>query len=168
MPACGRLPSRISHKERSSMQLSQIRVRYVRILIALLALVAICTGTAQAANVLTASVSTVTLTCSTVTGPSTATVVITTATKPSTSLAVGLGTLPTGINVTPSSGSLTTTNYNTGITFTVSMTGVTGAATAGCVSVPASGGTFHFTQGSTNTQDVGVTVTTATNSTASG
>ncbi|HEY3839566.1 MAG TPA: hypothetical protein VGL72_23510, partial [Bryobacteraceae bacterium] len=148
------------------MQLSRIRVRYVRILMALLAL-AIWTGAAQAANVLTASVTSVTLNCSAVTGPGTVTVVITTATKPSANLAVGLGTLPTGISVTPTTGTLTPTNYNTGVTFTVGMTAATGGATAGCVSIPA-GGTFRFTQGASNTLDVTITVATNTVSTASG
>lgn len=149
------------------MQHSRIRVPHFKIIIALLAL-AICTGTAQASgNVLTASATTVNLTCSTVTGPSTGTVTITLASKPTASLAVGLSALPAGIGVTPPSGTLTTSNYSTGIAFTVTMTATTGGATAGCVTIPASG-TFHFTQGASSTQDVGITVNTSTNSTTSG
>ena len=148
------------------MQLSLLRIQRLRIIVTLLAL-AICAGTAQAANVLVATPSTVTLTCSTVTGPGTATVVITTAAKPTASLAVSLGALPTGVTVTPASGTLTGTNYATGITFTLGMTASTGGATAGCATYPVSG-TFNFKQGASNTTDVLITVNTALNSTTSG
>jgi hypothetical protein len=137
-------------------------------IIAVLLALAICTGTMQAANLLTATPNAITLTCSTVTGPGSATVTITPVTKLSgtSMLAVALGALPAGISVAPISGTLNAANSTAGITFTVTMTTTApGCATGSFAAGPLS---FRFTQGGSATLDATVNITTAQNATTSG
>ena len=114
---------------------------------------------------LTATPSTVSLTCNTATGPgSSATIAVkpTTALTGSTTIVVSVGTLTGGVVVTaPSNQTLNATNSGasgTGITYTVSLA-------SGCAGVSTGAPTFHFFAGGVS--DVNITVnTTLTNSTS--
>ncbi len=131
-----------------------------RVLVAMTAMMA-ATGSLQAANLLTATPSTVSVSCSTQTGVGSAQniVVKPVATPPVGGIVVGVGTQPTGVIVTaPTITTLTggtTGNATAGITYTVSAANL-------CANFTTGSGTFHFTTGTGSNvlADVSVTVTT--------
>ena len=117
----------------------------------------------SAQNLLTATPATVTLTCSTTTGPSTAVNVVV---KPvttlvgSATLVVTFGSVGAGITVTaPSVTTLSTANQTTGLTYTV-------RAKAGCAGTVAGSNTqtFQFSTGSGADRTVTATITTTVGS----
>src|SRR5579862_1440928 len=128
-------------------------------------LIALTAGSGMLNAALTATPSTVSLTCNTATGPgSSATIAVkpTTALTGSTTIVVSVGTLTGGVVVTaPSNQTLNATNSGasgTGITYTVSLA-------SGCAGVSTGAPTFHFFAGGVS--DVNITVnTTLTNSTS--
>ena len=143
------------------MDLSATRIHGFKTIVAILAFTA-GAGSLQATNLLTATPSSVTLSCNTSTGPSSATVVV----KPVTPLtgvntiAVTLGALTGGVVVTPpTTTSLSTANQTAGLTYTLSLAN-------GCVGVTTSAPTFHFNAGGVG--DVTVTVNTTLTATSSG
>jgi hypothetical protein len=122
-----------------------------RAVVALLGLTA-CMGSMQAANQLTTTTPTVSVNCDPGGSSTTATLVIKAVANltGSTSIAVGLGTVPTQISVTPSAGTtLNTSTQAAGLTYTVALTG------SSCTGLPASV-TFNFKAGTAT--DVLVTV----------
>ena len=119
----------------------------------LLVVLTIGSGALQATNTLTATPSTVAVTCSTTTGPGAGVSVVV---KPVTSLTgsatitVSVGSLPSGVVVTaPASQILNTTNQSSGLTYTVKLAN-------GCVGASTGSVSFHFFAGGTS--DVLVTV----------
>ena len=143
------------------MDLSATRIHGFKTIVAILAFTA-GAGSLQATNLLTATPSSVTLSCSTSAGPGSATVVV----KPVTALtgvntiAVTLGALTGGVVVTPPvTTSLSTANQTAGLTYTLSLAN-------GCVGVTTSAPTFHFSAGGVS--DVTVTVNTTLTATTSG
>ncbi len=133
------------------MDLSFLRKIGSRAVVALLGLTA-CMGTMQAANQLTATPPIVSVNCDPGGSSTTATVVIKAVANlsGSTSIAVGLGTLPSQISVTPVAGTtLNSSTQTAGLSYTVALTG------SSCSGLPASV-TFNFKAGATT--DVLVTV----------
>jgi len=120
-----------------------------------------CPGTLRAANLLTATPSTLSLTCSTATGPGTAATVVV---KPAVALTTGtiqvsLPALSSGLVVTaPASATLNASNQAQGLTYTVNLA-------AGCVGATAGLTGFKFNAGSV--PDVAVAVNVAVTAPAS-
>ncbi len=145
------------------MDFSRLR-RYAASLFPVLIALTAGSGTLHATNLLTASSTSVALTCSTVAGPGTASLTIkpATALTGSNTLAVSVGSLTGGVVVTaPSSQTLTASNSTAGIVYTVSLA-------AGCVGVSnGASPTFHFNTGG-STADVTITVNTTLVAAASG
>ena len=129
-----------------------------------LALMAAAPAWAQS-NTLTVTPSTVTLTCSTVTGPAAAATVVVrpvTALSGSNTITVNLGTIGSGLVVAPvSTNVLTTANQVAGISYTVRVASGCSGTTAGSLSR-----TFRFRNGSTDdvTGTANLTVTAGTTS----
>lgn len=128
-----------------------------RVLLAMTAMMA-ATGSLQAANLLTATPSTVSVSCGTVAGVGTPQTIVVkpVATPPVGGIVVGVAAQPTGVVVTaPTITTLTggnTGNATTGITYTVSAANL-------CANFTTGSGTFHFTTGTGANVLADVTVT---------
>ena len=130
-----------------------------------LLILAMCADTAYGVNLLTATPSTLTLSCTTTGGPGAAATVVIKPVTPLVSpntIVVTLGTLPTGIVAvtTPSSQVLSVANQAAGIIYTVNFSAGCAGAVAGTASP-----TFRPTAG--GTADVTVTVNRSVTATAS-
>ncbi len=136
-----------------------------RICFSMLATVVLA-GNLQAANLLTATPSSVTLSCNTATGPGASVSIVVkpvTALSGSSTLAVTLGSLPAGIVAvtTPSNQTLSSSNSSTGLTYVLNYAAGCGGATAGSATP-----TFRFNAGGSLDVTINATTTVTASATA--